>query len=101
RGLHESPTTAMIFDRFSKSAIGSDCGNEAKSPPDSFLVRGVQFLLVHLQRQLANRFRDFFVGRQILQILDQQVLHETQTQVKRSTWIRNQVSDYFVILQEA
>src|SRR5436305_7448745 len=101
RGLHESPTTAMIFDRFSKSAMGSDCGSEAKAPPDSLLVRGFQFLLVHLQRQLADRFRNFFVRRQIFQILDQQVLHQTETQVERSTWIPYQVSHNFVILHEA
>ena len=93
KGSSCHPEQAFLAQR--KPALGEvegDLGEPRESSPERaqategrgwlaslLLVRRIQFLLIHFERQLAHRFRDFFVRRDILQIHRQQMFHQTES----------------------
>ena len=81
--------------------MGSDCGNEAKAPPAHFLFAASSFCLYIFSASLRIVSETSLLAERFFRSCDQQVLHQTETEVERSTRIRHQVPHDFVILHKA
>ena len=55
------------------------------------LLMSLHLLPEHPQRELANGIRHFFIFRQNLQIMGQQIFHQSQRRVRRGPRIEREI----------
>ena len=60
----------------------------------------LRLLPEHSQRHFADRFRHFLVSREVLQVVCEQDLHQSERQVDRRARIENQIALDVVVLGE-